>query len=65
MVSHVIQKRHAGTQETHWVKTNKEVTSLKMVISFVCLIRPLRFLHSSMALLCHVSDHLQRADHSQ
>ena len=38
MVSHVIQKHLAGTQKTHWVKTSKAVTLVKMVIYIVCLI---------------------------
>ena len=38
MVSHVIQKHLGGTQKTHWVKTSKAVTLVKMVIYIVCLI---------------------------
>ena len=39
-VIHVVQSRHAREQDTHWDKT-KELTSFKMVISFVFLF-PLR-----------------------
>ena len=35
-VIHVVQNRHAREQDTHWDKT-KELTSFKMVISFVFL----------------------------
>lgn len=31
--------RHAAEQRTHWGKTNKELTSFKIVTSFVCLIQ--------------------------
>ena len=47
------------SQEKHWDKTNKEITSLKVVISFVCLV-PVHPLPSSMAVLYHVNDQLQR-----
>ena len=47
------------SQEEHWDKTNKEITSLKVVISFVCLV-PVHSLPSSMAVLYHVNDQLQR-----
>ena len=40
---HVVLNRYSGEQETHWDKTNKRLTSLKMVIFFVCLL-PVRFL---------------------
>ena len=59
VVSHVVQKHLAGEQETHWGKTNKELsTSSKMVIFFVCLV-PVRFLPTSKVLLYHVTGHLQ------
>ena len=45
---HVVQNRYSGEQETHWDKTNKRLTSLKMVIFFVCL-PPVRFLLTSIA----------------
>ena len=60
MVSHVVQKQLAGEQETHWDKTNRELTSSKMVIFFVCIV-PVRFLLTSKVFLYHVTDHLQRA----
>ena len=47
------------SQEKHWDKTNKEITSLKVVISFVCLV-PVHSLPSIMAVLYHVNDQLQR-----
>ena len=40
---HVVQIHHTGEQVTHWDKTNKELVSSKMVISFVCLV-PVRLL---------------------
>ena len=57
---HVVQIRHAGKQYTQWDKTNKERTSFKMVIFFVCLL-PVRHLLSSIAVLYHVSDKMQKA----
>ena len=42
LVSHVVQKHLALEQDWHWDKTNKELTSFKMVIFFVCVI-PVRF----------------------
>ena len=54
-VSHMVQKHHTGEQETHWDKTNKELTSSKMVIFFVCLV-PVRFLLTSKVFLYHVTD---------
>ena len=47
------------SQEKHWDNTNKEITSLRVVISFVCLV-PVHPLPSSMAVLYHVNDQLQR-----
>ena len=47
------------SQEKHWDNTNKEITSLKVVISFVCLV-PVHPLPSSLAVLYHVNDQLQR-----
>ena len=35
---HVVQIHLNGEQVTHWDKTNKELVSPKMVISFVCLV---------------------------
>ena len=46
--SHVVQQHHAGKQATHWRNTNKELTSIKMVIFFFCLV-PVRCLRSIMA----------------
>ena len=60
LVSHVVQKHLAGEQETHWNKTNKELTSSKMVIFFICLV-PVHFLLTSKVFLYHVTDELQRA----
>ena len=60
VISHVVQQHLAGEQETHWDKTNKELTSSKMVIFFVCLV-PVRFLLTSKVFLYHVTDELQRA----
>ena len=59
VVSHMVQKHLAGEQETHWDKTNKERTSSKMVIFFVCLV-PVRFLLTSKVFLYHVTGQLQR-----
>ena len=36
--SHVVQTHYTGEQVTHWDKTNKELVSSKVVISFVCLV---------------------------
>ena len=47
------------SQDKHWDNTNKEITSLKVVISFVCLV-PVHSLPSSKAVLYHVNDQLQR-----
>ena len=44
---HVVQNRYSGEQETHWEKTNKRLTSLKVVILFVC-VQPLWFLLTSI-----------------
>ena len=43
----VVENRYSGEQETHWDKTNKRRTSLKIVIFFVCLL-PVRFLLTSI-----------------
>ena len=56
----MVQKHLAGEQETHWDKTNKELTSSKMVILFFCLV-PVRLLLTSKVLLYHVTGHLQSA----
>ena len=44
----LLKKHHAGEQETHWDKINKDLTASgsKMVIFFVCL-APARFLLTS------------------
>ena len=47
LVIHVVKNRYPGEQETHWDKTNKRLTSLKMVIFFVCLLL-VRFLLTSI-----------------
>ena len=57
LVSHVVQKHLAGEQETHWDKTNKELTSSQMVI--VCLSCPSAFLAHQHDVF--VTDVLQRA----
>ena len=46
VVSHMVQKHLGGEQETHWDKTNTELSSSKMVIFFVCLV-PVRFVLTS------------------
>ena len=46
VVSHVVLKHLAGEQGTHWDKTNRELTSSKMVIFYVCLV-PVRSLLTS------------------
>ena len=58
LVIHVVQNRHFGEQATHWDKTNKELTSFKMVISFICLL-PLHLLLSSKPVLYHSNDWMQ------
>ena len=60
LVGHMVQKHFAGEQETHWDKTNKELTSSKMVIFFVCLV-PVHFLLTSKVFLYHMTNSLQRA----
>ena len=55
----MVQKHLAGEQETHWDKTNKELTSSKMVIFIVCLV-PVRFLLTNKVFLYHVTGHMQR-----
>ena len=47
LVIHVVENRYSGEQETLCEKRNKRLTSLKMVIFFVCLL-PLRFLLTSI-----------------
>lgn len=47
------------SQEKHWDKTNKEITSLKVVISSVRLV-PVHPLPSRIGVLYHVNDQLQR-----
>lgn len=46
--------------EQNKAKQNKDLTSLKMVANFVCLV-PVRLLLSSMEVLYHVNGWLQRA----
>ena len=60
LVIHVVQNRHTGEQETQWDKTTKRLTSFKMVISVVCLVLVCPML-SSMAVLYHVNNQLERA----
>ena len=50
---HVVLNRYSGEQETYWDKTNKRLTSLKMVIFFVCLL-PVRFLLTSITVFFFV-----------
>ena len=57
----MVQNRHAGEKMMYREKTIKELTSFKIYISFVCLL-PVRHSLSSMAVLSHVNDLLQRAD---
>ena len=57
---HVVQNRRAGEQKSHWDKTKKENYSLKLCMSFVCLV-PVRLLLTSTAVLNHVNGYLQRA----
>ena len=54
-VSHVVQKHLTGEQETQWDKTNKELTSSKIVILFVCTV-PGRILLTSKVFLYRVTD---------
>ena len=54
------KNRHVGTQETHWDTTNKELTSFKMVIFFVCFV-PVRLLRPNMAVFVPCDCKLQRA----
>lgn len=50
LVIHMVQNRHVGQQGTRWEKTNRKLTSFKMVISFICLL-PVYLLLSIMAVL--------------
>ena len=54
------KKRHVETQEAHWDKTNKELTSFKMVIFFVCFV-PVRLLRLNVAVSVPCDCKLQRA----
>ena len=56
----VVQNRRVGEQKSHWDKTNKENYSLKLCMSFVCLV-PVRLLLTSTAVLYHVNGYLQIA----
>ena len=58
LVIHVVQNQRFGEQATHWDKTNKELTSFKMVISFIFLL-PLHLLFSSKPVLYHTNDWMQ------
>ena len=58
--SHGAKNRHVGTQETHWDKTNKELTSFKMAIFFVCFV-PVRLLRPNKAVFVPCDCKLQRA----
>ena len=60
LVGHVVKKHLDGGQETYWDKTNKDLTSSKMVIFFVYLV-PVRSLLTCKVFLYHVTDKLQRA----
>ena len=54
------KNRYVETQETHWDKTKKELTSFKMVIFFVCFV-PVRLLRPNMAVVVPCDCKLQRA----
>ena len=54
------KNRHVGMQETHWDKTNKELTSFKMVIFFVSFV-PVRLLRPNIAIFVPCDCKLQRA----
>ena len=60
LVIQVVQNHHAGEQGTQWDKTTKRLTPFKMVNSFVCLVLVCPML-SSMAVLYHVNNQLERA----
>ena len=51
---------HMVQKPPHWDKTNKELTSFKMVIFFVCFV-PVRLLGPSMAVFVPCDCKLQRA----
>ena len=55
---HVVQNRHVGTLKSHWNKTNKGNSHLKLCMPFVGL-APLRLLRPNMAVLYHVNGKLQ------
>ena len=55
LVIHIIQNCHVRERETHWDKTNKELASIKMVISLVFLVL-VSLILSSMAVFYHVND---------
>ena len=57
----MVQRHLAGEKETHWDKTNKELTSSKMIIFIICLSCPSAFLAHQQGILYHVTDQLQRA----
>ena len=54
------KSRHAEVQEVHWDKTNKELTSFKMVIFFVCFV-PVCLLHLNLAVFVPCDCKLQKA----
>ena len=51
------------SKEKHWDKTNKEITLIKVVLSFVRLV-PVHPLPSRMGVLYYVNDQLQRLKES-
>ena len=56
----LVRNSHAGTQRSHWGRTNKGNYHLKLCLPFVPL-APVRLLRPSMAVLYHVNGELQRA----
>ena len=60
LVIQVVQNHHAGEQGTQRDKTTKRLTPFQMVNSFVCLVLVCPML-SSMAVLYHVNNQLERA----
>jgi len=56
----VVQNRHAGTQKSHWDKTDRGNYHLKLCMPFVGL-APVRLLRLSVAVLYHVNGKLQKA----
>ena len=56
----VVQNRHAGTQKSHWDRTNKGNNHSILCMPFVGL-APMRLLRPSIEVLYHVNSTLQRA----